>query len=195
MTKYNYYIDASTTRSGIVLEEKDELNENNSNLIITDLDFHKFKNLYTDMTHVERQVEKFRFIHDCLDRFTKEYPPADQIVLEGIYINPARLNSTSVLLKLHGFMIDYFIDKELVFSPPASIKKAVTGIGNAKKELVQKTIRDCFDHIPFQNFDQSDAFALYLTEYMRVHNIHDLNGINSNHIESKVVDSHIFSRS
>lgn len=195
MTKYNYYIDASTTRSGIVLEEKDELNENNSNLIITDLDFHKFKNSDPNMTHVERQVEKFRFIHDCLDRFTKEYPPADQIVLEGIYINPARLNSTSVLLKLHGFMIDYFIDKELVFIPPASIKKAVTGIGNAKKELVQKTIRDCFDHIPFQNFDQSDAFALYLTEYMRVHNIHDLNGINSNHIESKVVDSHIFSRS
>lgn len=195
MTKYNYYIDASTTRSGIVLEEKNELNKKHSNLIITDLDFHKFKNSDPNMTHVERQVEKFRFIHDCLDRFTKEYPPADQIVLEGIYINLARLNSTSVLLKLHGFMIDYFIDKELVFIPPASIKKAVTGIGNAKKELVQKTIRDCFDHIPFQNFDQSDAFALYLTEYMRVHNIHDLNGINSNHIESKVVDSHIFSRS
>lgn len=195
MTKYNYYIDASTTRSGIVLEEKDELNENNSNLIITDLDFHKFKNSNSDMTHVERQVEKFRFIHDCLDRFTEEYPPADQIVLEGIYINPTRLNSTSVLLKLHGFLIDYFINKELVFIPPASIKKAVTGIGNAKKELVQKMIRDRFDHIPFQNFDQSDAFALYLTEYMRIHDLHDLNCIDPNCIESKVIDSHIFSRS
>lgn len=194
MTKYNYYIDASTTRSGIVLEEKNELNKKHSNLIITDLDFHKFKNSDPNMTHVERQVEKFRFIHDCLDRFTKEYPPADQIVLEGIYINPARLNSTSVLLKLHGFLMDYFIDKELIFIPPASIKKAITGSGNAKKELVQQTLAECFN-IQFKNFDQSDAFALYLTEYMRLKNFDDINSVDKTRIEIKAINSHVFTRS
>lgn len=191
LEKYNYYIDASTTRSGIVLEKADI--QDHKEIIITDLDFHKFKSK-EGQTHLERQVEKFQFIHFCLDQFIKQYPVANKIVIEGIYINPARLNSTSVLLKLHGFLMDYFIDKELIFIPPASIKKAITGSGNAKKELVQQTLAECFN-IQFQNFDQSDAFALYLTEYMRLKNFDDINSVEKTHIEIKAINSHVFNRS
>ena len=155
--KYNYYIDASTTRMGIVLEDIE-----NHELIITDLNFSKF-HCKKDEPHMKRQIEKFRYISDRLNEFIEKWPTGEKIVLEGIFLNSFHKNSSEILLKLHGFLINKFLDKELVFIPPAHIKKTITGKGNAKKEEVLLNIQKQAGSIEFYNNDQSDAFAVFLT--------------------------------
>lgn len=155
--KYNYYIDASTTRMGIVLEDI-----YNRDLIITDLSFTEF-HPDKEATHMKKQVDKFRFISNKLNEFIEEWPTGDKIVLEGIFLNPAHRNSSEVLLKLHGFLMNKFLDKELIFIPPAHIKKVITGKGNANKEMVLNFIQKDYGDIDFKNNDQSDAFAIFLT--------------------------------
>lgn len=155
--KYNYYIDASTTRMGIVLEDKED-----QILFITDLPFTKFK-YNKDESHMKKQVDKFRYISDRLNDFIEKWPMGDKIVLEGIFLNPSRRNSSEVLLKLHGFLMHKFLDKELFYISPAHIKKTITGKGNASKDQVLDRILKLNDHIQFYNNDQSDAFAIFLT--------------------------------
>lgn len=154
---YNYYIDASTTRMGIVLED-----EENRVLFITDLSFTKFK-CNKNENHTKKQINKFRYISNKLNSFIEKWPTGDKIVLEGIFLNPTRRNSSEVLLKLHGFLMHKFLDKELIYIPPAHIKKAITGKGNASKEQVSNRIQKSNEHIHFYNNDQSDAFSIFLT--------------------------------
>lgn len=171
---YDYYIDASTTRMGIVLEDQDK-----KELIVTDLDFSHF-HADKNQSHMRKQVNKFRFIEQMLDRFVQKWLVGDRVVIEGIFLNPVYKNSSEVLLKLHGFLIHYFLDKDLIFLPPAHIKKIITGKGNASKKLVAKGIKEVTQQkIEFKNNDQSDAFAIFLTykkEYENKELIDLLNG-------------------
>ncbi|MEG0737336.1 MAG: crossover junction endodeoxyribonuclease RuvC [Longicatena sp.] len=159
--KYNYYIDASTTRTGITLE-----NTETGEIIITHLDFPKITTKNT--TKVEKQFEKFKAIKNILDDFTKKFP-YEEIIMEGIFINPAFLNSSEVVIKLHGFLMAYFISTTMTFYPPKSIRKTLLGKGNAKKEEVWEFIKEQY-MIECANFDQSDSFAVYLY-HKRVQNV------------------------
>ena len=151
--KWNYFIDASTSRTGIVL-----LRDDRKKVIITDLDFSRIPSK-RNSDKITNQINKFRKIKQELDKFTKKYPPAEDIYIEGIFVKPAFLNSSEVLIKFHGFLILYFIEHNLIYYPPRSIKKKLTGNGNAKKEDVRKMLEEKYG-IEFSNDDQSDAFAV-----------------------------------
>lgn len=151
---WNYYIDASTTRTGIVIE-----NSKKDITVITSLDFSKHK--VTKESKAEKQFDKFKYIKEKLDEFTAKYPPGDTICIEGIFVKPSFLNSSEVVIKLHGFLMLYFIDKEIQFYPPKSIKKVVLGNGNAAKQDVFDFVRSRYQ-IQCENYDQSDAFAVML---------------------------------
>lgn len=108
---------------------------------------------------MEKQIDKFILIKEMLDDFTTSFSPDFSLYIEGIFIKPAFLHSSEMLLKLHGFLILYFIKHKIHFVPPTIIKKAITGKGNSSKEDVRKKLEEKY-HIVFQNNDQSDAFAL-----------------------------------
>ena len=99
--KWNYFIDASTSRTGITL-----LREDKKKIVITSLNF---SNIKTDakLGKAERQALKFRKIKEELDKFVKKYPPATDIYMEGIFVKPQFLNSSEVSIKFHGFLMLY----------------------------------------------------------------------------------------
>lgn len=158
--KWTYYMDASTTNTGVVLvclESREAM--------ITNLDFSRFKNNPT-LSKADNLYFKLRFIKEKLDKFTQQYPPNGSIILEGIFIQPKYMNSSEALLKLHGFLMGYFMGSDFSFIPPSSIKKAITGKGNSSKNIVRKTLEETYD-IQFDNNDQSDAFAVMMTHFMK----------------------------
>ena len=151
--KWTYFIDASTTRTGITLLRDDE-----KKVIVTHLNF---SNIHQDrqLNKQDNQIIKFREIKKKLDEFTKKYPLTQKIYIEGIFVKPTFLNSSEVLIKFHGFLILYFIDYNLNYFAPKSIKKIVTGNGNANKKDVREILETKY-RIEFNNDDQSDAFAV-----------------------------------
>lgn len=159
MESWNYFIDASTTNTGITLVSS-------SKIICTSVNFSKiYPKTLKELSKAEQQVQKLHIIRKILDEFTKKYPLGDILVMEGIYVQPKFLNSSEFLLKLHGFLIGYF-DKEFIqYYPPSVIKKKITGNGNANKKIVQETLEQQYQ-ISFSNDDQSDSLAVY--EYWRL---------------------------
>lgn len=153
--KWTYFIDASTKRTGITLLRDDE-----KKILITDIDFSKAK-IPNNLSRIEVQIVKFNYIKEKLDLFIKKYPPDKRIYMEGIFVKSAFLNSSEVLLKFHGFLILYFIKHDIKYIPPKTIKKVVTGNGNAKKEEVKKKLEENYK-LRFNNLDQSDSFALFI---------------------------------
>ena len=97
-------------------------------MIVTHLNF---SNIHQDrqLNKQDNQIIKFREIKKKLDEFTKKYPLTQNIYIEGIFVKPTFLNSSEVLIKFHGFLILYFIDYNLNYFAPKSIKKIVTGNG------------------------------------------------------------------
>lgn len=150
---WQYFLDVSTSNTGLTMIQGDRC-------IITSLPFSKIPRVSSQKD--EKLVEKFRGIEKMLNALTKKYPPSHTIVMEGIFINRSFVNSSEILLKFHGFLIHYFLNHELRYIPPSNIKKALTGKGNAKKEIVQEKILERWP-IEFMNTDQSDAFAVYIT--------------------------------
>lgn len=169
--KWTYFIDASTTNTGITM-----LRDDNKKLIVTSINFSKYK-ANKKLSKAECHVEKFHHIKTILDDFTKKYPPMKTIYMEGIFVKPAFLNSSEVLLKFHGFLIGYFIDYNIVYYPPKTIKKLITGNGNANKEDIRKVLEMKYQ-IDFNNYDESDSLAVF--EYYRIINncLYNKNNLN-----------------
>jgi len=152
---WDYYIDASTRNMGLVL-----CSDERKQIIITSLNFSKFKPQDKDLPVANRQQLKLRYIYQQLLKFIETYPPDKSVTLEGIYVQAKYKNSSEMLLKLHGLLIPLFNEQEFCYIPPATIKKTITGNGAAKKDAVQQTLVTLYD-IHFANEDESDAFALF----------------------------------
>lgn len=73
------------------------------------------------------------------------------------------LASSETLMKVHGMVIEKFINYPIKYIPPANIKKNITGKGNASKELVRQNICKKLN-IQGINYDEADALALMLTD-------------------------------
>lgn len=171
--KWYYFLDASTTRTGIVLLRSDY-----RKILVTDLDF---SGIIVDkmMSKAQKHVAKFKAIKLLLDDFTKQYPPEDTLYVEGIFVKSAFLNSSEVIIKFHGFLISYFINYDIDYYPPKTIKKAITGNGNTNKDDVREILERKYK-IKFMNLDQSDAFAVFVY-YVQTQNIEVGHGLK--HIE------------
>lgn len=148
------FLDVSSTNTGVViLLDKNQV-------LLDNLNLSKIKKPPC-MNQEAFQKIKIGMMRDYLDELKKEYT-ITSVYMEGIYIQPKFLNSSTMLLKIHGFLMGYFLDTPQYFVPPSVIKKTITGRGNAKKEEVRGVLEDYYE-ITFPDDDISDAFALMLT--------------------------------
>lgn len=155
---FDYYLDLSSSNTGVVLVN----NKTDEPIIVTSWDFSKIK-IDKNLEKSQKQTKKLQYIGDFLRQFEEKYPPRN-IYLEGIFVQSQFRNSSEVLLKLHGVLMGTFYNKNILYTPPAVIKKAITGKGNAKKEIVQDYIKNILN-CPIRNSDEADALALMLTNY------------------------------
>lgn len=150
---FDYYLDLSSTNSGVVLVGEKVI-------YITSWNFSKFKK--KSKIKVEWQIEKMRYISTYINDFIKKYPPKS-FTAEGIFIKKEFLASSETLMKVHGMVIEKFINYPIKYIPPTNIKKNITGKGNASKELIRQNICKKLN-IQGINYDEADALALMLTD-------------------------------
>jgi Holliday junction resolvasome RuvABC endonuclease subunit len=94
----------------------------------------------------------------------KEQYPAKTVVIERGF---SRFNtSTAVIFRVHGIVNFLFWDAIQIYYPPKTVKEAILN-GKATKEQVRKEIELHYPEIVFENEDQSDAFAVSLTYFMK----------------------------
>lgn len=179
-SSYRYYLDLSSTRTGIIIMKSDvsempqlsdyqkmmhmkdiydidAIMNSDADIIIGSVSFAGFS---TDTdSQVERQTEKVRYIAEWFGRLQKAFPP-DAVYMEGIFVMPSRMSASELLLKLHGALAVVF-SCPILYISPSGIKKSVAGKGNASKTAVRDGVVQKTGIDPF-NLDESDAMALYL---------------------------------
>lgn len=92
----------------------------------------------------------------------KKYKPNLVLIEQGF----TRFNkSTQAIYKTVGVVNYLFFDVEQIYINVKSIRKALLGNGNAKKDMVQDYILSEYRDLEFKNFDESDAFLLGLAYF------------------------------
>jgi len=99
------------------------------------------------------------FILDLMD----EYPP-NLVILEQAF---SRFNkATATIYKVHGVVQMIFWDIPQIYYSPRTVKAAILS-GNSTKEEVKEAIVERYKDIVFANNDESDAFAVGLTYFIK----------------------------
>lgn len=92
------------------------------------------------------------------------YKPKAVILESGFY---RYIISTQQLYRVQGIASYLFADCEQFLYPPSTVKKYVTGKGNAKKELVKIFVLEKFPDLKIETDDESDAVGLIITYFMK----------------------------
>lgn len=105
---------------------------------------------------------KLKKIAKELTSIKKKYRPNMILIEQGF----TRFNkSTQAIYKTVGVVNYLFFDVEQIYMNVKSIRKALLGNGNAKKDMVQNYILSEYKDLQFSNFDESDAFAIGLAYF------------------------------
>lgn len=154
--QYIWALDLSLSRTGITIFEVDD-----------DMKF--VSDMWVDSVETkpkDSDGQRLKILADYLLGLKKEYNPKVLVIERGFY----RFNkSTQKVYAVHGVVAYLFYDVETVYYPPATVKKAVTGNGNAKKDYLREYIIEHYNTqgtIMFANNDESDSFAVGLC-YMK----------------------------
>jgi len=118
----------------------------------------------TDYEHLKnKDAREIARILDILDRiiFFIDVLKTDFVVIEGASLHSFKTRSLFTLGKLHGLVEMALVKKRIDFKivPPSSLKKFITGKGNAKKELMLLKVYKKYNE-EFDNNNLCDAFAL-----------------------------------
>jgi len=90
--------------------------------------------------------------------------PTKTIVIERGF---SRFNmATQVIYRVHGCCNLIFHDCEQIYYPPKTVKEAILK-GDATKKQVQEEIKKRYPDVVFKNDDESDAFAVCLTYFIK----------------------------
>lgn len=152
MEKINLYLDVSSTNTGVCIE-----NPSQNTIKLSNINLKKLSKP-SQMPLVDFQKIKIGLMKEELDSILKDYV-VQAVYIEGIFIQPKFLNSSEFLLKIHGFLMGYFMDIPVYYFPPKVIKKFITGNGNASKEDVLRKLNE-FYQIQLNDDNQADALAL-----------------------------------
>jgi len=74
--------------------------------------------------------------------------------------------STQVIYRVHGICNLIYYKFEQIYYPPKTVKEAILK-GDATKKQVQDTIKNKYPNVVFKNEDESDAFAVGLTYFIK----------------------------
>jgi len=91
--------------------------------------------------------------------------PTKTIVIERGF---SRFNmATQVIYRVHGVTNLLFYDCDQIYYPPKTVKEAILS-GNATKKQVQEEIKKRYPDVVFKNEDESDAYAVGLTHFIKI---------------------------
>ena len=145
---YIYALDLSLNSTGICLFTNDG----------------RFVKSLTIDSHSKKETKlKLSMIGIEFLNLIKQYPPSIIVIEQGFSLFNA---STQALFKVHGLINYLFAQYEQVYYPASTVKKVITGKGNAKKEEVRDAIIKNYS-ITFNNLDESDAFGTGMTYFIK----------------------------
>jgi Holliday junction resolvasome RuvABC endonuclease subunit len=149
MKKYVYALDLSQNSTGVCIFTND------GQLI----------KVFTIDTNSEKETKlKLKIIGNEFKRIAKEYPPERIIIEQGFTLyNP----STQAIFRVHGLVNFLFADFEQIYYPASTVKKIVGGKGNMTKEEIYNSILKKYPKLKFNNYDESDAYAVGLTYFLK----------------------------
>ena len=148
MKKYIYALDLSLNSTGVCIFNSD------GNCI---------KTLTIDTNGEKETPKKLKIIGETFLELIKRYDPERIIIEQGF----TRYNkSTQQIFRVHGLVNYLFCDYPQEYYPSSTIKKVITGKGNATKEEVISIIKLEHPDMKFKNYDESDAFAVGQTYFI-----------------------------
>jgi Holliday junction resolvasome RuvABC endonuclease subunit len=149
MKKYVYALDLSQNSSGVCIFTNDG----------------QFVKALTIDTNSEKETKlKLKIIGNKFKQIAKEYPPDTIIIEQGFTLyNP----STQAIFRVQGVVSFLFADFEQIYYPASTVKKVVGGKGNMTKEEVHDAILKKYPKLKFNNYDESDAYAVGLTYFLK----------------------------
>lgn len=107
---------------------------------------------------------RLRFIGKVMLEYRKKYPCSLVIAEQGF----SKFNaSTQAIFKTVGVLQYLYCDVEQIFLPPATVKKIITGRGNAKKEEVKDIMLLTYPNLIFKNLDESDSLSVGEAYFIR----------------------------
>ena len=94
----------------------------------------------------------------------QNYPPAKLIIERGF----SRFNTSTEQVYRAVGVVEYCLwDIDKIYYPATTVKKEITGKGNAKKFEVEAVICAKYPDLRFKNLDESDSFAIGLTYFYK----------------------------
>lgn len=136
----------------------------NTGIAIFDIQSNLIKILSIKTNPKESHGSRLNEISEKIINLKKEYIPF-KIIIENAFSKHNK--ATQVLYRVHGIVNYIFYNYPQIYYAPTTIKKAVTGRGNAKKEEVYKIIQELYPNFEFKNLDESDAVGIGLTYFIK----------------------------
>lgn len=147
---YLYALDLSMSCSGVVVFDLNTLEP----VLITSIPTNDKKSHGVRLRHLAAELEMI----------VQQYEPSVIVIERTFNRFPT---ATAVLYKTHGVVNYLFHNYEQIYYSPKEIKKEIAKVGNATKQKVQSVIKRRYPEISFNNEDESDAFAIGLTWFIR----------------------------
>lgn len=97
-------------------------------------------------------------------RLIEKFLPSVVVIEQGFTLYNT---STQEIFRVHGLANYIFSQFEQIYYPASTVKKIVTGKGNAKKEVVKEVIEKAYPNIAFDSMDESDAFSVGLAYFIK----------------------------
>lgn len=125
----------------------------------------QFVKTVTIETNSEKETKlKLKIIGNEFIKLMKIYPPEIVIIEQGFTLyNP----STQSIFRVHGLVNYLFSEQEQIYYPATTVKKIVGGRGNIGKDELQEVIKKKYPDVDFKNYDESDAYAVGLTYFLK----------------------------
>lgn len=101
-------------------------------------------------------------IADGILNIAEKYSVKSVIAEKGFF---RYVKSSNTLNRLLGAIIYVLEEYDIEFIASSSIKKCLTGRGNANKQEVQDAILRIYPDIIFENFDESDAVGVMISYF------------------------------
>lgn len=161
MRNVKMFMDLSSSDTGITI-----LDEDTNDAFVYSLKVNDFKKVHDKN---ERALLKIQDFDKKLDIFLSSFNfKICSIFIESPFINKNFLNSSEMVLKMHGFILHKFKDLHFSFITPSEIKKIVAGKGNAGKQEVIDSIKYMGYNLDKDNKSNDniyDSFAILICYY------------------------------
>lgn len=144
---YVYSLDLSLNSTGVCIFSNDGI----------------FARKLTIDTHSEKETKlKLKMIGSKMLELMSEFKPGTVIIEQGFSLHN---KSTQALFRVHGLINYIFSDYDQIYYPASTVKKVVGGKGNTKKDEIMRAVIERCPDLTFENYDESDAYALALTYF------------------------------